>query len=141
MKSIFSKIIAGEVPSEKIYEDDETFAFLDINPNNPGHTLVIPKAEFENIYEIPEDLFLKVMSTVKRLAPAVRDAVGAEGVNIVMNNESAAGQIVPHVHVHIIPRFSGDGHKHWHGTPYAEGKAAVVAAKILNTLRKNGRST
>lgn len=132
--SIFSKIVAGTLPSEKVYEDEHTFAFLDIAPTNPGHTLVIPKEPYENIYELPADLFQKVMATVHTLAPIIKKAVGADGVNIIMNNESAAGQIVPHAHIHIVPRFTGDGFRHWPGTPYKDGEASLIAEKIRSSL-------
>lgn len=129
---LFCKIVAEEIPCEKIYEDDATFAFLDIRPINRGHTLVVPKAHHENIYDIPADSFARVMETVRMLAPKVKAAMDADGINIGMNNDGAAGQVVFHAHLHIIPRFSGDGHRHWHGNGYAEGEAAEVG----ETLRK-----
>lgn len=131
---IFCKIISGEIPAEKVYEDADTLAFLDIKPNNPGHTLVIPKKHYRNIFDIPEDEWLKVMKTVHFLAPKIKEAVGADGVNITTNNEPAAHQVVMHSHVHIIPRMHGDPHKPWVGTPYKEGEAEKVAQKIRSEL-------
>jgi histidine triad (HIT) family protein len=130
MDCIFCKIVAGEIPAEKVYEDADTLAFLDITPVNPGHVLVIPKKHYKNILDIPEAEWLRVMQTVHRLAPKIKEAVGADGVNITTNNEPAAHQIVMHSHVHIIPRFAGDPHKPWVGKEYADGEAKKVAEKI-----------
>lgn len=123
---LFCKIAAGATPSEKIYEDEDTFAFLDIHPINRGHTLVIPKVHYANIYEAPDEIFVKVMRTVRFLAPKVKQAVGADGINIGINNDKAAGQLVFHLHAHIIPRFDDDGHAHWHGNPYQDGEITTI---------------
>lgn len=133
-KTIFEKIVAGEIPSFKVYEDNETFAFLDINPANYGHTLVIPKKPYKNIYEIPTVLAGKLFQTVQKIAVAVKKSVEAEGINIVMNNESAAGQIVFHAHVHVLPRFENDGGYHKKNITYPEGKAQEIANKIIANL-------
>lgn len=123
---IFCKIVRGEAPAQKIYEDENTFAFLDIHPINRGHTLVIPKEHHENMFNTPTATFSKVMESVHMLAPKVRQAVGAEGINIGINNERAAGQLVFHIHVHIIPRWSDDGHAQWHGNPYQDGEIGTI---------------
>jgi len=105
--NIFAKILRGELPSHKVYEDDHSFAFLDIMPRADGHTLVIPKAKAENIFDIkPHDLS-ELIGTVARLAPVVRDAMGAEGILIQQFNNAAAGQMVFHIHFHIVPRWAG----------------------------------
>lgn len=127
---IFCKIIAGEIPSEKVYEDEHVIGFLDINPVNPGHTLIIPKVHARNMFDISKDSWEHVMQVVHMLAPVVQRAVGAEGINIGMNNESIAGQVVMHAHVHIMPRTQDDGHALWKGTPYAEGDMARTAEAI-----------
>lgn len=134
--TVFAKILRGEIPpgAGLIYEDEETLAFLDIKPNNPGHTLVIPKKSVENIFDIDEETLTAVWRTVRRVALAVRDATGAEGLNINTNNGAAAGQVVFHYHVHIIPRFSNDGYTLWHGKEYEPGVAAAVAEKIRQAL-------
>jgi len=133
MTTIFEKIITGDIPSNKVYEDDKTFAFLDADPVNPGHTLVIPKEPYKNIYEIPQDSFAAVMNTVRKLAPAIKEAVGADGINIGQNNDSAAGQEVFHFHVHIMPRFEGDGYTHWQGAEnYHKGKSGEKIAKNIS---------
>lgn len=131
---IFCKIIAGEISSVKIYEDHKILAFLDISPINSGHTLVIPKNHSENITEASEDDLVEVIKAVKKLAPAVSKGVGADGFNLTVNNGEAAGQVVDHLHFHIIPRFKDDGHALWSGTAYPEGKAKEVAEKIKNEL-------
>ena len=134
-KCVFCKIAKGEIPADKIYEDDNFFAFLDINPVNPGHVLVVPKNHYENIYSAPDEILCDIGSLVKKISIAVKQGVNADGINIIMNNESAAGQIVPHVHFHIIPRFSGDGLRHWIGKPYAnKEEVAKIAEKIRSEI-------
>ena len=130
---LFCGIIAGEIPSEKVYEDDATYAFLDIHPVNRGHALVIPKTHATNIYDIPREDFCTLMETVRHLAPVVKGAVNADGINLAMNNDSAAGQLIFHAHIHIIPRFDTDGYRHWRGEPYKEGEMATIGS----ILRKN----
>jgi histidine triad (HIT) family protein len=131
---LFCKIISSEIPAEKIYEDDKTFAFLDISPNNPGHTLVVPKKHSTNLFDILESDWLAVMKTVRLLAPIIEKAMGAEGVNIAMNNKEVAGQVIDHSHIHLIPRHKEDGFRHWPGTPYKKGGAEQVAEKIIALL-------
>lgn len=110
---IFCKIIRGEIPSYKVYEDDNVFAFLDIFPVHPGHVLVVPKRHCADIFEIAEQDLQQVVAAAKRIAPAVMKATNADGVNVGMNNKPAAGQVVMHAHVHVIPRFKDDGLKVW----------------------------
>lgn len=133
-KTIFQKIIDREIPADIVYEDEETLAFLDIAPNAPGHTLVIPKQPFVNIFDIDEETLSAVMRTVRKIAPAVRDAVGAKGVHVNSNHGEEAGQVVPHLHFHIIPRHSRDEFTFWPHTSYAEGEAAQVAEAIRSKL-------
>ena len=131
---IFCKIVRSEIPSEKIYEDADTLAFLDILPSNPGHTLVIPKKHSENLYDIDDHSLAAVIRSAQKVAKAVKKAVGADGINLAMNNESAAGQIIFHPHFHVIPRFKEDGYKHWGKKPYKEGEAKAVSEKIRSAL-------
>jgi histidine triad (HIT) family protein len=133
-ETIFSKIIKREIPAEIVYEDTDVLAFLDISPNNPGHTLVIPKTPTRNLLTIDADSWAKVMEVVRMLAPKIKEAVGAEGINLIMNNEPTAGQIVFHAHVHIIPRFSDDGYRHWEGHSYKDGDMAEVGRKIREVI-------
>jgi histidine triad (HIT) family protein len=109
--NIFAKIIRGELPAQKVYEDDKTLAFLDIMPRAPGHTLVIPKAPARNLLDVkPEDL-AHVMRVAQKIANAGMRAFGAQGVTVQQFNEAAGGQVVFHLHVHVIPRKEGEAMK------------------------------
>jgi len=134
MDCIFCKIASGEIPAEKIYENEKVVAFLDISPVNPGHTLVIPKTHHENLVDTEDGLLCEIILTVKKLAPVIMKAVGAAGYNLGVNSGSAAGQVVFHTHFHIMPRFAGDGHAHWSKKPYKEGELTEVAEKIRKEL-------
>jgi histidine triad (HIT) family protein len=131
---IFCKIGRGEVPVEKLYEDEDTFVFLDQMPNTEGHSLVIPKAHYRNVFDIPEEPWLQVMKTVRYIAPIIKKGVGAGGVNIIMNNEIAAHQVVFHAHVHIIPRFDVHELQSWPGHDLTPEEAARVANKIRHSV-------
>ncbi|WP_049924439.1 HIT family protein [Halopiger djelfimassiliensis] len=115
MSTIFSQIVDGEIPARVVYEDETTLAFLDANPLAPGHTLVIPKDEYERLNDVPEDVAEDLYATVHHLVPAVEEAVDADASTVAFNNGEAAGQEVPHVHCHIVPRFEGDGGGPIHG--------------------------
>jgi histidine triad (HIT) family protein len=131
---VFCKIIKGEVPSSKVYENEEVLAFLDIAPVNVGHTLVIPKKHFPNIYETPENIVINMALVAKKISTALKK-FGAAGVNISMNNDAAAGQIVFHSHIHVIPRIEGDGFSLWHGRrPYEEGERDEISRKIREVI-------
>ena len=130
MSCIFCRIIAGEIPSYKVYEDENCLAFLDIAPVNPGHTLVISKKHHANFEETPEDILCQVISAVKKVGRAIKDGLGVEGYNINVNNDPIAGQIIPHIHFHIIPRHLGDGLKSWEQGKYKEGEAEGIVNKI-----------
>ncbi|MGH7141472.1 MAG: HIT family protein [Minisyncoccia bacterium] len=135
MDCLFCKIAAGEIPSYKIFENDATLAFLDIHPVNPGHTLVIPKKHFYNLLDIEADDWRAVAETTRKISRTVHDALDADGINLQMNNREHAGQVVNHPHVHIIPRFRGDGLRHWPGKSYKEGEVEEVLAKIRSALK------
>jgi len=106
-QNIFAKILRGEIPSLKVFEDDRTFAFLDIMPRSPGHTLVIPKAPARGILDIAEDDLAAVAKTAKRIAIAGMKAFGAEGIIIQQFSEPASGQVVLHLHMHVMPVKAG----------------------------------
>ncbi|EMA20859.1 HIT family protein [Haloarcula argentinensis] len=106
---IFCQIVAGDIPGRTVYEDDTVLAFLDANPLSPGHTLVIPKDHHERLNNTPADVAGEVLSTLHELVPAVESAVDAPASTVAFNNGEVAGQEVPHVHGHIIPRFEDDG--------------------------------
>ena len=132
---IFLKIIAGEIPSARIYEDDVVVAFLDIHPNNKGHALVVPRTKFRNIFDGDPILLAHMMMVGQKIAKVQKETLGADGVNLVMNNEHAAGQEVFHAHLHVIPRFVNDGafgpfrHLTYEGTEMQE-----FAEKMKNAL-------
>ena len=105
---VFCKIIKGEIPSKKIYEDDDVLAILDVSQATLGHTLVLPKKHYENLFSIENNDYLKVMEKVKMLAKAITSALNASGCNILNNCGELAGQSVMHFHVHIIPRYEND---------------------------------
>jgi histidine triad (HIT) family protein len=109
MECIFCKIVAGEIPAVKVLEEELALAFMDINPASRGHLLVIPKRHAENIFEIPEGDLAAAIKAAKRCARAVREALKADGVTVLQLNGSASGQVVPHLHIHIIPRWEDDG--------------------------------
>ena len=108
--NLFAKILRGEIPCHKVYEDERCLAILDIFPVNPGHVLVLPKAEAVRVSELDEALAAHLMAVGARLSKAVRAAAPrCEGVNFWISDGAAAGQEIPHVHLHVIPRFAGDG--------------------------------
>lgn len=105
---IFCNIISGEIPSYKVYEDDNFYAFLDISQATYGHTLVVPKQHFENLFAMPDFLLEKMLILVRDLASKIKTATNCKGINILNNNGEAAGQSVHHFHIHIIPRYNND---------------------------------
>lgn len=107
---IFCKLASGEIPSYTVYEDDTFRAILDAAPAGEGHTLILPKAHYENLFELPEDVAADAMRLAKKIATLLRDRMHCDGVNILQNNGAAAGQTVMHYHLHVIPRTEGDGH-------------------------------
>jgi histidine triad (HIT) family protein len=105
---IFCKIAAGEMPGEIVQEDEQTVAFMDINPWTRGHALVIPRRHSRNLYDVPDDDLRDTMSAAKGLAERMRDRLRCDGVNVLTSSEPAAWQEVFHFHVHVIPRYEGD---------------------------------
>ncbi len=105
--NIFAKILRGELPSYKVYEDDKAFAFLDIMPRAPGHTLILPKAPARNVLDVAPDDLAHVHKVTQRIAKAAMSVFGADGITIQQFNEGAGGQVVFHLHVHVIPRKAG----------------------------------
>jgi histidine triad (HIT) family protein len=132
---IFCKMAAGQIPVAKIYEDEAVLSFLDIGPLSDGHTLVIPKQHFEKLHECPADVLSQLGSRLGKIAKAVVTAMGSDGYNVLCNNGRAAGQLVGHVHFHIIPRNTGDGvFDRWPAYKYPEGKIEELAVKIRENL-------
>ena len=106
---IFCKIVRNEIPSEKIYEDSDVIAFLDINPRNPGHTLILPKKHYQTLMEMPDKDMCNLFLIVKKISRILKEGMKADGISINQSNDKAAGQVIPHVHVHVIPRFYTEG--------------------------------
>jgi len=102
----FCKIALGKAPASIVYEDINVMAFMDLSPASRGHTLVVPREHYENIYEIPEKLLAEIATVVKRVCVAVKKTVDADGIKVIQLNGRAAGQVVMHIHVHVIPAFS-----------------------------------
>tara|TARA_Y100000310_G_scaffold345746_1_gene469166 strand:+ start:10481 stop:10888 length:408 start_codon:yes stop_codon:yes gene_type:complete len=131
---IFCKLVKGEIPSSKVFEDDKTIAFLDIAPVNKGHVLVIPKEHFETILDTPEDTLKEVIATTKKVTAAVKKGVNADGITVGQSNFEAAGQVVPHLHFHIMPRFKDDGLKLWPQGTYEDKEMDEYKDKIINSM-------
>ena len=131
---IFCKIIAGQIPAAKVYEDDTVFAFLDIGPVSEGHTLVVPKQHYQKIHECPPEVLADIWAKLGKIAGDISSVMNSDGYNVLCNNGRAAGQLVDHVHFHIIPRMTGDGvFNRWPSFKYPEGKMTKLAEKIRKT--------
>lgn len=116
---IFCRIAAGEIPSKTLYEDEQFRVILDLAPATKGHALVIPKEHYANLYEIPQETAAGVMKLAKTMAEKMTEKLGAVGFNLLQNNGEAAGQSVMHFHMHLIPRYHGDGQQLFHEQPTA----------------------
>ena len=133
MASIFTKIMQGEIPAERVYETDNELAFLDINPKSRGHTLVVPKLEVASFHELPPDAACSLVVTLQKVAAGVVRAMGTTHYNVVLNNGAIAGQIVFHVHFHIIPRYEGADRSRGRGQGDS-GTLAAVGEEIRRAL-------
>ena len=131
---IFCKIVRKEIPAEIVYENDHVVVFVDIKPINPGHLLVVPKAHSADLASASDEAVVAMTMAAREMGKAVMRAFEAPAFNIGVNNGRAAGQLVDHLHAHVIPRFEGDGHVHWHGGAYAEGEIAKVGQKLRQVL-------
>ena len=131
---IFCKILAGEIPSYKVYEDDDFTVILDVGPATRGHALVIPKEHYKNLYELPDELAGKAFVLGKKMITMLTEALGCDGYNLVQNNGAVAGQTVEHFHLHLIPRYKDDQA----GLGWKMGSLdADEAAAILDQIRKS----
>jgi len=134
---IFCRIVNKEIPAKIVYEDEGNLAFLDIKPANPGHVLVIPKKHYQFLPQMPDDEVAELFKVVKTLTSAVFEATGAEGISIRQRNGSVAGQVVPHVHVHIIPRFKDDGiEQDWRPRELTEEQFSKIQKAISERIIK-----
>ena len=133
---IFCKIIKGEIPATKVYEDGDVLAFMDIGPVVKGHTLVIPKLHFDPLMEAPPAVLQTLIVVVQRIARAQMKGLQADGINISQANGKAAGQVVPHIHFHVIPRFTADGfHGNWIAKAYdSPGEMNAFADRIRQAI-------
>jgi histidine triad (HIT) family protein len=132
---VFCKVVAGEIPAIRVYEDDEVLAFLDIGPISDGHTLVIPKRHCTQVHECDPQVLSALAARLGKIAKAVVEAMDADGYNVLANNGSAAGQVVEHLHFHIIPRKTGDGVlTRWPSHQYEKGRMDEIAARIGGRL-------
>ena len=135
---IFCKIVAGEIPCTKIYEDEQAMAFMDIMPLNRGHLLVIPKEHFGNILEIDCELYGRLTALICKLAKAAQGAIAPDGFNVMQLNGKAASQVVPHLHIHLVPRWGGDGLTicSWEPRPGDADDISAVAKDIMAKIPK-----
>ena len=132
---LFCKMVVGQIPVTKIYEDEVVLAFLDIGPISDGHTLVIPKQHFEKLHDCPGELFGQVASRLGKIAGAVSDAMKSDGYNVLCNNGRPAGQVIKHLHFHIISRKTGDGlFSRWPSYKYKAGQMESIADRIRENL-------
>ncbi len=131
---IFCKIVRGEIPSSNVFTNDKIIAFLDVNPVNKGHVLVVPKDHHETLLDVPDNTAREILVIAKKIGKSLRKAVKADGFNLGMNNFAAAGQVVFHAHVHVIPRFENDGLQPWPSKKYEEGEMDQVREKIATFL-------
>ena len=132
--NIFAKILRGEAPSVKVYEDDAALAFMDVMPRAPGHLLVIPKSAARNILDVSASALVGLIPVVQKLARAAKTGLEADGVSVMQFNERAGGQVVFHLHFHVIPRFAGDALKPPGGPIAAAAELEPIAARIRAAL-------
>ena len=133
---IFCKIIDGVIPSTVIYEDETSKVILDIAPAAKGHAILVLKEHVENVFELDPALAGKVFSVVPKVAAAIKETLGCDGLNILQNNGVAAGQTVFHFHIHFIPRWDNDTVRiQWETGGYADGEAAALAEEIVKNLK------
>lgn len=131
---VFCKIVEGEIPADVVYEDEKVVAFLDANPLTEGHTLVVPREHVERVGDIPPDLAGPYFEPVPQIVDAVEEAVDADGATLAWNDGSAAGQEVPHAHLHIVPRWTGDGHGPIHAM-FGGGKETADTAALTEAIQ------
>jgi histidine triad (HIT) family protein len=105
--NVFAKILRGEIPAHKVYEDEHTLAFMDVMPQSDGHALIVPKAQAETIFDLSTDQLKDLIGITQKIAAAAKQAFQADGVTLMQFNGAAAGQTVPHIHFHVIPRYAG----------------------------------
>ena len=131
METIFTKIANGQIPSTKLYEDDQCFVIMDINPVKKGHSLVIARQPYPNVASCPDEVLTHMLLVAKKVEARQRVVLGNQGSNIIINNDPASGQEVPHIHIHVIPRFDNDGRKHFQEHDrYEDGEMQALGEKL-----------
>ncbi len=131
MDCVFCKVVKGELPAYKVYEDEKTLAFLDIYPVYKGHTLVVPKVHTENISDISESDLAAVAATSKKVAELLKKKLNCDGINLVQSNGKAASQVIMHFHMHVVPRFVNDGLNLWSHGEKASFNLKEIHAEII----------
>ena len=131
---LFCSILQKKIPCHKVYENDSFIAFLDIHPVHLGHVLVVSKQHFETIEEMPLNQAKDLLSSIQEISKALRQELGAEGVNVIANSGSVAGQVIFHAHMHIIPRFANDGLAPWSGKDVSEEDLVHNASQLIKAL-------
>lgn len=135
MDCIFCKIINGELPTSRVFENDNVIAFLDINPINLGHTLIVPKKHVESLFEVDEETLKEIMLAIQKVANGITKALGVDGFNVMQNHGVVAGQIIPHLHWHVIPRREDDGLRPWAPRlQYKEGEKEQMVERIKEKI-------
>jgi histidine triad (HIT) family protein len=128
MDCLFCKIVKGEISSHTIYEDNHSLSFLDIHPHAKGHTVVIPKVHAENLLDLNEELYHDLLLAVKKTQERIEQVIHPDGYNIGWNHGPAGGQVVPHMHIHVMPRWQGDGGSSMHGI--VNSSSDLAAAEV-----------
>lgn len=134
MDCIFCKIIAGDLPSYIVYEDERVMAFFDILPISQGHTIVVPKNHVADLESLSEEDLIAMTRAIKKIGKAIIDGLGVKGYSVFLDNKSAANQHVPHVHFHVVPRAEGDGLERWPSSGYGEGEAEFCLKNVKEKL-------
>lgn len=133
---IFCKIIAGDIPSSAIYEDEDFKVIMDISPASKGHAIILSKKHFDNLFELEDDVAKKVLIVARKVAAAMKEELNCDGINLLQNNGEAAGQTVFHLHFHLIPRYKNDNVKlAWTPGKYEDGEALELAKKIARRIK------
>lgn len=134
MDCIFCKTVKGEMPSSKVYESANVEGILDINPTTKGHTLLMPKVHYESLLDLPADLLQELFAGAQKVGAAMKKALGVSGFNVLVNDGKVAGQLIPHMHVHVVARSLEDNLQHWPGGRYRDNEAEEYAGKIRGAL-------
>jgi histidine triad (HIT) family protein len=127
---VFCEIVKGNLPSKAVFENEEVFAFLDIKPTNPGHVLIVPKKHSVNIEETDSNTLADLMSAAKIIGRRLKENLNVPGYNLIINNDPVAGQVIPHLHLHLIPRYPDDGFEVWPGQELSDEEMKKIADSL-----------